>query len=282
MPRAGELSAAASGATRPEAWRAVRTGDGSATLAHPLHGALCHSDAGAWQQARERYAGGCRLAARARAGAALRLLDVGTGLGWNLAAALAALEPAGGALEAWSLERDPGVLRAALGLAGEACGPAAAERWHAPVRDALARALDAAERGASADRAATPLPGGSRLVLLLGDARETLPRLPADLRFDAVFLDPFAPAVEPELWQPAFLRALAERMAEGAWLATYAAGLAVRAGLAAAGLCVGAGPRVGRKREGTLAGRGVEPPPLTPRTARRVARRAQALRSAAP
>jgi hypothetical protein len=74
-------------------------------------------------------------------------------------------------------------------------------------------------------------------------------------------------------------------------LSTYSAAVAVRAGLAAAGLELGRGPRVGAKAEGTLAVKGfaggplavngfARLEPLAPRVARRVARRAAELRAA--
>jgi len=102
------------------------------------------------------------------------------------------------------------------------------------------------------------------------EVRTPLAELAGGERFDAVFLDPFSPRQEPDLWQQAFLSAIAVRMERGSWLATYSASLAVRAGLAAAGLRVGAGPAVGAKREGTLASPDWDPPALAPRTARRV------------
>jgi tRNA U34 5-methylaminomethyl-2-thiouridine-forming methyltransferase MnmC len=143
------------------------------------------------------------------------------------------------------------------------------------VRPALAAAL--ARPGAR-----VPLGDGGSLVLLLGDARATLlaaaaggsgDALVPDRGFDAVFLDPFSPARAPELWAEPFRAAVARRMAPGSWLSTYSAAFRVRVALARAGLRVGRGPRVGRKGEGTLASPGCEPPPLTPRLARRIARR---------
>lgn len=255
----------------PEPWRAVRTDDGSWTLAHPGHAATCHSLAGAWQQARERYAAECRLAERGRkAGAsAVSLLDIGTGLGLNLAAALEALDGSGASLEATSLERDRGVLEGALALAlrpETRAGPW--EVWHACVREALAQAL---RSGADAARG-IDLAGRGRLRFFLGDARETLAAIERRPCFDAVFLDPFAPRVEGELWQPDFLAEVAARMGPGALLSTYSASFPVRRALAMVGLEVGRGARVGRKSEGTLAGRGVALAPLSGRTARRLAR----------
>jgi chorismate dehydratase len=251
-------------------WIEQRTADGSSTFAHPVHGEAGHSLDGAWTQARERYARDARIRARAleleAAGVReLRLLDVGTGLGLNLAAALEALTGTGVALRATSLEIDADVLRLAIAGPRE---PADLEVHHARVRNAIASAL---EHGTSA-----PIPpSGWTLELHLGDAREALGRLDPMRRFDAVFLDPFSPKVEPDLWSRAFLAAVAARMASGAMLSTYSAATAVRVGLAAAGLVVGAGGRVGRKREGTLASLDVLLPAFDAKVARRIAARAR-------
>ncbi len=246
-------------------WTPIRTADGSPTLVHPVHGEACHSRAGAWQEARERYAVACGLAEFR--GAEFRLLDIGTGLGLNIAAALEALAPTKASLRVVTLEKDASVLRATLGLAF----PAEVDRWHAPVRAAMTSALDGAQEAALA---------GGTLRLLLGDARDNLPRLPRDLAFDAVFLDPFSPRVEPDLWQLAFLREIARRMAPGSRLSTYSASMSVRAGLLAAGLRVGAGARVGTKSSGTLASPDEVPGAFDARTQRRLAKRARDLADA--
>jgi tRNA U34 5-methylaminomethyl-2-thiouridine-forming methyltransferase MnmC len=251
-------------------WRETPTADGSWTLFHAGLGEACHSSSGAWQQAVERYARACRLGERARAGEwrVCRLLDVGTGLGLNLAAALTVLDGSGVPLHALSLELDPEVVERGLALyerAELAGGPW--EPWHACVRRALRAALDGPRRSVE-------LGGAGVLELRLGDARATL--LEGELgAFDAVFLDPFSPARAGELWEDGFLGEIARRMASGAWLSTYSAAFRVRLALAKAGLRVGRGPRVGRKGEGTLASPDREPPALGPRLERRLARRAR-------
>jgi tRNA U34 5-methylaminomethyl-2-thiouridine-forming methyltransferase MnmC len=252
-------------------WEPVRTADGSYTVAHPAHGETCHSRHGAFEEARQRYALACGLAAWAgeHPGRPLRLLDVGTGLGWNLGAALEALGEA--PLVATSLELDVRVIRLGGELlrAARARGedvPPAFERAALALEAALAAAPDG--KGGRGARCA-PL-GAGRLALFLGDARDTL-RL-VDGPFDAVFLDPFSRAREPELWEQGFLSGIAERMAPGSWLSTYSASFAVRCALARAGLFVGAGARVGSKAQGTLASPDRRPPPLDSRVSRRLER----------
>jgi len=251
-------------------WEPERTEDGSWTLRHPEHGEACHSHSGAWLEARERYAHPCRLSGWTREhDRPLRLLDVGTGLGLNLAAALEAVEGAGGTLAAVTLERDRSVLAATLALSEDAEHAGPEEQWHRPVRLALAHALDQVAVDGDA-----PIAMGTRstLLVVLGDARETLTSLPAEVRFDAVFLDPFSPSREPDLWQEPFLAAIAHRMESGARLSTYCARYSVRLGLARAGLRVGLGPRVGKKAEGTLASHAANLPQLAPRVERRLRR----------
>jgi tRNA 5-methylaminomethyl-2-thiouridine biosynthesis bifunctional protein len=57
------------------------------------------------------------------------------------------------------------------------------------------------------------------LTLVFADAQDSLPAL--RLRADAFYLDGFAPAKNPELWNPAIFKALARLAGEGATFATY-------------------------------------------------------------
>ncbi len=250
-------------------WIPVRTEDGSSTLRHPLHGEACHSLSGAWLQARERYVGPCRLRERAARGdrAVLRLLDIGTGLGLNLAAAFEALEGTGIRLEALTFERDPSVLEAALRLLAEDGGVEGALR--AVQGEVLALLAGAASEGSTR---AHELGSRGSIRLFLGDARREILRLPIRPLFDAVFLDPFSPGREPELWSEPFLREIALRMAPESRLSTYSCAFRVRRALVRAGLWVGQGPRVGKKAEGTLASPDGNLPPLSDRILRRLGR----------
>ncbi|HLX79592.1 MAG TPA: bifunctional tRNA (5-methylaminomethyl-2-thiouridine)(34)-methyltransferase MnmD/FAD-dependent 5-carboxymethylaminomethyl-2-thiouridine(34) oxidoreductase MnmC [Burkholderiales bacterium] len=85
------------------------------------------------------------------------------------------------------------------------------------------------------------------LTLALGDIADTLPQL--QLAADAIFLDGFAPAKNPEMWQPQLLRHLGRLAAPGATLATWSVAASVRAALEEAGFAVEKDQGFGGKRE---------------------------------
>lgn len=90
-----------------------------------------------------------------------------------------------------------------------------------------------------------------RFELVAGDARETLPDW--DGAADAWFLDGFAPARNPELWEPALLAAVAAKTRRPGSAATYTAAGHIRRALAEAGFEVTRVPGFGRKRHMTRA-----------------------------
>jgi tRNA 5-methylaminomethyl-2-thiouridine biosynthesis bifunctional protein len=101
------------------------------------------------------------------------------------------------------------------------------------------------------------------LLLLLGDANETLPQL-ADSHHpdisranpwavDAWFLDGFAPAKNPQLWQQDLLAHITALSKSGSTLATFTAAGQVRRDLAALGFSVQKIPGYGSKREMIIA-----------------------------
>ena len=96
------------------------------------------------------------------------------------------------------------------------------------------------------------------LDLHFGDAAERLALL--DGRVDAWFLDGFAPAKNPAMWQPELFEAMAARSRPGATFATFTCAGVVKRGLKAAGFAWRKVPGFGRKRE-MLVGEIASPPP---------------------
>lgn len=90
------------------------------------------------------------------------------------------------------------------------------------------------------------------LTLFLGDIAEGLPQL--QMAADAFYLDGFAPAKNPQMWEPRLLRHLGRLAAPGATVATWSVAASVREALQGAGFTVEKLPGFGTKRE-MLAGR---------------------------
>lgn len=182
-------------------------------------------------EARHVFLGGNGLPERFSPG--FRIAELGFGTGLNLLTALLAWRQSGqsGQLHYYGFEAYPlGVVEMATALAVF------------PDLAAVAQPLLAAwERGRR--RIET-----SELVaeIVIGDARETLPKWRGTV--DAWFLDGFAPARNPELWEPDLLAEVGRHTRPGGTCATYTAAGVVRRGLADAGFEVQRVPGFGRKR----------------------------------
>ena len=89
--------------------------------------------------------------------------------------------------------------------------------------------------------------GRVTLTLLIGDANQTLPQLNAQV--DAWFLDGFAPAKNPDMWQPALFQQMARLSHQATTFATFTSAGEVKRSLQAAGFKVDKAPGFGKKRE---------------------------------
>lgn len=185
------------------------------------------------EETRHVFLSGNDLPARFRPG--FHIAELGFGTGLNLVAAALAWAAAGtpGVLHFTSFEAFP--LSGHDALAALAAFPEAAD-----LSDAIAAALD------SDGTLETPTLSAR---IILGDARQTVPAW--DGLADAWFLDGFAPARNPELWEPGLLKAVADHTVPGGTCATYSAAGHVRAALAEAGFAVARIPGYGRKRHMT-------------------------------
>ncbi len=88
--------------------------------------------------------------------------------------------------------------------------------------------------------------GRVQLTLMLGDALDCLPQVPAEV--DAFYLDGFAPDCNADLWQPKLFDVLARLAKPDATAATYTVAAPVREGLAQAGFVCDKRVGYGRKR----------------------------------
>ena len=95
--------------------------------------------------------------------------------------------------------------------------------------------------------------GRVRLTLIFDDVRKAMEDLVAPHGIDAWFLDGFAPAKNPAMWEPPLYAGMARLSAPGATVATFTAAGAVRRGLKDAGFDVEKIAGFGRKRDMTVA-----------------------------
>lgn len=205
----------------------------------PAFGDVYHARIGARAQARHVFLAGNHLPARWAGRRDFTIAETGFGLGHNV-------------LATWQAWRDDPARPRRLHLVSIEA--------HPPRRDDLQRAHaggDSAELAAQLVAAWPPLVrglhrldfegGALRLLLAFGDVRDLLPELV--FTADAYYLDGFAPACNPQMWESRVLKALGRRAAPGATAATWSVARSVRDGLTAAGFDWQRAPGLGGKRE---------------------------------
>ena len=197
--------------------------DGSRSLHSQRYGEPYRSRHGARSESWHVFVAGSGVAARLAAGQPTTVLELGLGTARNLGASAAVALAFGTPLRYVACEHDLLSADAWASQEPDALGPPR-------FRDAL---LAARRRWqALPGRRHTLRLGPVRLELLLGDAREAA--WPEAV--DAVYLDAFSPAVNPELWTEAVLRRVAASLAVGGSVVSYCVQGRVRRILAATGL----------------------------------------------
>lgn len=230
---------------RPLADAELSWGDGGAPRS-THYGDIYHSPGDGAAESRHVFLAGNDLPARwaATTQGAFRIGELGFGTGLNFLLTLdsfLATAPPGRRLHYWAVEHAPlrrEDLRRSLRQWPALAGPAAA------LLDDYPPAVPGVHRlvfGA----------GRVTLDLCWADARAALDDLAGHGRrwFDAWYLDGFAPACNPALWEEQLWTQLARLSRSDATVATFSAAGAVRRGLASAGFAMHKRPGHGRKRE---------------------------------
>lgn len=175
----------------------------------------------------------------------VRIFEAGFGTGLNIAETLSACAEAGftGTLDVVSVEKYP---------------PAPEEAQHALTaagcaNDAIALCRTALQQAARGNRdTRITLPTGKiicKLRVIIGDIADIASLAQDEAPFDAIYLDGFAPACNPEMWRDALFAFLAEKsLPEKTRCATFTAAGAVKRGLQRHGFTVEKTPGYGRKR----------------------------------
>ncbi|MBQ0961432.1 bifunctional tRNA (5-methylaminomethyl-2-thiouridine)(34)-methyltransferase MnmD/FAD-dependent 5-carboxymethylaminomethyl-2-thiouridine(34) oxidoreductase MnmC [Ideonella sp. 4Y11] len=209
----------------------------------PAFGDVYHPRAGAFTQARHVFLAGNGLPQRWRGRQRFVVLETGFGLGNNF-------------LATWQAWRDDPQRPERLIFVSIEKHPLRAEDLalaHASS-DApeLARELLATWPPLTPDLHTLDFEDGRmRLLLALGDIKDWLPELVAEV--DAFYLDGFAPAKNAAMWDARLYPALSRLAAADATAATWSVARDVREGLASAGFSVERQPGLGGKREISVA-----------------------------
>lgn len=202
------------------------------------YGDIYYSASDGLAESRHVFLAGNDLPRRWPGAGAFTIGELGFGTGLNFLAAW----------ELWQTLAAPGARLRYTAFEIAPLGPRemarALSRW--PSLSDRAGELLAAWADPLPDGAAIELPG-VRLELAIGDARTAVPRWRGAA--DAWFLDGFAPAKNPELWEAGLLAAVFDRTRPGGSVATYSAAGVVRGNLAAAGFRVLKRPGFGTKRD---------------------------------
>lgn len=199
---------------------------------------MFHSDRGAQQEAEQKFVEPLQLRQKALL-PRIKLLDICYGLGYNTAAALAAI---------WHVNPECQVewvgLELNLEVSKSALKHRLLDRWPVPIPQLLAEIATQGEVKTAQFQG----------KLLVGDARKTLQLLQHwGFQADAIFLDPFSPPTCPQLWTVEFLRQVAKCLLPEGRIATYSCAAAVRNALLMAELSIGSTAPVGRRSPGTVA-----------------------------
>lgn len=212
------------------------TKDGSYTLIAKEYGEPYHSlTAGALSECLQKFLKPSGLLEKVEGSKIIRVVDVGFGLGYNVAVMLKHLRDVKKdiAIEVISFEKE---------LPKEVPPP---PEEYLPYWKLLWENLPSFEKD------------GISFRLLLGDARERV-REVEGFDADAIFHDGFSPYKNPELWTLDFLALLTKLLKrDGVWV-SYTSSLAVRRALKLLGFNLQSTSPVGRKMGGTKAGFEIE------------------------
>ena len=220
------------------------TDDGSRTLVDPLSGVAYHSASGALAETHHVYLKNSGIWQRLTDNRTASVLEIGLGTGLAMLTTVDAAIAAGARLQYTAVECelvDTELLRRL--------------ELQTHIRDAglVDRFLDWRERQGS------PATFGTFVWQASADQRVTIEYQDANVwaslcnivnEYDAVYFDPFAPTVNPELWAPSFLRHIHEMLKLGGTLVTYCVNRQVRDAMQTVGFHVQRVPGpAGGKRE---------------------------------
>lgn len=226
----------------------IKTDDGSFTLSSGKRGEeseTLHSTYGARTEAFEKFVIPSKLLEKAENTTIIKVLDICSGIGYNVSALLDYLKDSDVEIEIDMVESSLETIATTLFI------PDVCES-HQYVKKAIESYL--LKKGyLRYNKLLSTIPPNVTINIHICDARDFLKRH-SNKEYDAVFLDPFSPAKCPELYTVDFFTQLKKCLTPTALVLTYTAASAVRSAFVDSGFYIGEGPRVHRSG-GTIASR---------------------------
>jgi tRNA U34 5-methylaminomethyl-2-thiouridine-forming methyltransferase MnmC len=213
----------------------VRTGDGTFTLYSENFGEAMHSDSGAYEEALLKHVRPSSVFDNNKS--SVKVLDVGFGMGYNTLALVH---------EAYRQNREIKIEAVCLEYDNSYSDILFQIKFEDERDEIYSKILQAFSCGHYKSEMLD-------IRLIFGDARKNIKKITGE--FDAIFHDPFSPAKNPELWAVEFFKEEFRLLSSNGLITTYSSSSKIRRGMLEAGLIVGRGPSVGRKKEGTIAGK---------------------------
>ncbi len=245
----------------------IITGDGTQTLFNPIFNEAYHSiKAGAFSESLHKFIYPCKIHELAKNHRYIKVLDVGFGLGYNVASAIyvALNTEKKSKLDIVSIEIDQDILDKVSSI------DPPQELKHI-YRDILNGEFSQENIGDKEFKIYRVHEDYFSLKIIFGDGRVILQKLQqASYKFDAVFYDAFSPKVNAEMWTLDIFKIVYNLMTDKAILATYSAALSVRKALIEAGFNIGLIEPIGRKSYSTVATKGGNIPPLPEKEKERI------------
>ena len=188
----------------------VITEDGSFSLRSLSYKENFHSIRGALEESNTKFINPSVLT-RFK-GSSVKVLDICFGLGYNSASLFNNLIKQNSFLNWYALEIDKKPLEYSLG------NKSFQKLWHPKVLKifkALSKNSQYKDQSFECD-------------ILWGDAREKIKNIPANIKFDLIYLDGFSPQKCPQVWSVEFLSKVTQKLNPQGYLITYSCSAAIR------------------------------------------------------
>lgn len=214
-------------------YKKIITDDDSTTYFSKLYGETCHSTAGAASETRTHYIEGCSITQKLNTQDTINIFEVGFGTGLGFTQTLDSVKGLKKHFTFVSTEIDTDFIEGMLEQMGFNINKKETNKltYYSVYEEYYS------------------------LIILAGDARETIKKLPSifNEKFHAVYQDAFSPKRNAILWTKEWFDDLRKICSEDAILSTYSASSSIRKSLIAAGWTVFNGVEFGKKRSSTRA-----------------------------